>query len=347
MVLSLAFILAFIGAAVALLIGIILFSEVEGALFETFGVTQIGNGTATVEADSPLYACDSTGQGNWQIKTVNKATGVVSNNNVLSLTNGDPFAGGCGGISQDTTTGIYYIAWRDALGSSNQNLATVDPTTAIGTDLGSFNTLIMSIAFDNTGRLFAVHGAGGDTPNHLFEYDKSNPDNPETQICQFTSSHDGGMNSIAFNYDTNQMWRFMGSGVNAQMEAVDLATCADSGNTLITGFQDSFTIMSATYNTADGLFYVVLRNNTFDGSDLYTVTLGGVATLIDKDIDPDQYWWRGMVFETTEVAGAPIFAGGAPPEYIQAQNIAYTVIGIIPVALFFFLFAIFSGRAIE
>lgn len=43
MVLSLAFILAFIGSAVALLIGIILFSEVEASLAGTFGVSQIVN----------------------------------------------------------------------------------------------------------------------------------------------------------------------------------------------------------------------------------------------------------------------------------------------------------------
>ena len=37
-------------------------------------------------------------------------------------------------------------------------------------------------------------------------------------------------------------------------------------------------------------------------------------------------------------------AGSVNEEFAKASNIAYTVIGIIPVALFFFLFAIFGGR---
>jgi len=38
------------------------------------------------------------------------------------------------------------------------------------------------------------------------------------------------------------------------------------------------------------------------------------------------------------------FASQVPPEFITASNIAFTVIGIVPIVLFFFLFAIFGGR---
>lgn len=49
-------------------------------------------------------------------------------------------------------------------------------------------------------------------------------------------------------------------------------------------------------------------------------------------------------FELKQVTEIPVFESQVPDSFNQASNIAFTVIAVIPVALFFVLFAIFGGR---
>ena len=84
MVLSLAFILAFIGAAVALLIGILIFSEVEDALAGTFGVTPAPPPMLNSTLSNEIIFSTGLGDANFEIGHDNEndyPTGSVATNN--------------------------------------------------------------------------------------------------------------------------------------------------------------------------------------------------------------------------------------------------------------------------
>ena len=65
MVLSLGFILAFIGAAVALLIGILIFSEVSEAIVCPFRLNEFGN--VTLDAANGTTECENAKDTAWTV----------------------------------------------------------------------------------------------------------------------------------------------------------------------------------------------------------------------------------------------------------------------------------------
>ena len=176
MVLSLAFILAFIGAGVALLIGIIIFSEVQADMLSTFPPPiLISNGTAGGIATNPtpVYTCDSPSGSTNEIHTVdpsNHHNPTSSSTLVISGVTSQ----GCVGLAQHPITNVWYIGIRESLGGSSDNwLATVNPTTGVGTAIGNMNEGLNSIAFNPAGDLWAGANSQASAVDTIWEYNIS------------------------------------------------------------------------------------------------------------------------------------------------------------------------------
>ena len=193
---SLAFVISFVASAVALLIGIIIYSDISdeiGNVLNDGGISQIiqllGQNTATsdqpvptkttnlasvyiglnstdfvtavaipisgvetsggsVTQDSPLYMC-GTNTGT-TLREVDKLNGTTTN--TVSM-----FASGCQGLSVNPIDGQMYISSRSG-GGGTSSIGTLDPVTGAGSFNGNSGDLLMTMAFDDTGTLFAVSG---------------------------------------------------------------------------------------------------------------------------------------------------------------------------------------------
>jgi len=77
-------------------------------------------------------------------------------------------------------------------------------------------------------------------------------------------------------------------------------------------------------------------------------TMQDLNSAVDVDVDSLNAFVRSVVDNQVVAMSMSAkvfeFQSQVPDSFISASNIAYTVIGIVPVALFFFLFVIFGGR---
>ena len=245
MVLSLAFILAFIGAGVALLIGIILFSEVEASLTQTFGSTIIGGGSSTpysqITDDSQVNFASSANDGFWSTQRITFPTPEQITQITVRIT----FQ-----TEADNGTVVGGI-WKDAtIGGTTQ--------TIVATSIETYNLADLDNGDDIT-----------------FTFPSYTAENIEYVIGAF------------FLFDGS-------SNVGLRTSSTD---------------QSALGVMSI---MGGGQNWVNLPP-----SDLF-------GTFISQDPSST--------------------VSNTPDAFSQASNIAFTVIGILPVALFFFLFAIFGGR---
>jgi len=355
MVLSLAFILAFVGSAVALLIGIIIFSEVQGDMLQTFEVIQVGNTTGGITNSDVAYSCDSPVDGNNSIHTLDKTDGSLGADVVMVVSGMPTGISGCTGLAEDPITKTWYVVARESTqGSFGGYLAIINPVTGVGVSIGQIDDGLQSIAFDSSGKLYGFSNSQANNANHIFGIDKSTG-LITSELCESNIS-DSQPQVIAYNYDTNKLVSFGITGVtDAFLEVfndidkgvgvscdstvgnIDFTDASHGGATFIGSPQ------SMTYNTPDDIFYAYVQaQNKF-----ITITPSSpfVSLVIDDQTslshgDPH----RGIGFELSNVAGAPIFERQVPDSFNQASNIAFTVVGILPVALFFALFAIFGGR---
>jgi len=109
--------------------------------------------------------------------------------------------------------------------------------------------------------------------------------------------------------------------------------------------------------TTDAHIYKALENGN-SGADRHfysQLTMENLAgmVMVDVDVDstnafvPQHELVDNQLVAFTMSAKTFEFQSQVPDSFNQASNIAFTVIGIVPVALFFFLFAIFGGRTGE
>ena len=238
---------------------------------------------------SPLYACEpisaNFSQLGDRITQINVTDGtVISSVAIIGH-------GWCDELSVDPTTGIWYFIPQNV----GHPLHTIDPTTGItvnlnGTIGGFSNTGGLSstdtMAFDGNGDLFMtrnkVLGTGLTATYSIYKFDKSTGN----EIGSCTPSNPYTM-ELAFNYDNDKMYSLTNSN---SLEVVDPNTCAVSETVSITGLVGIPTSLS--YNTQDGLFYVMVRDggndccpNETGTLDYYTLQTDGTANLITDDVD--------------------------------------------------------------
>jgi len=353
MVLSIAFILAFVISAIVLLIGILIFSDVSEAMSLTLPVDNFVQGSP-----EDLVGCTSSSLSKKSFNLVNKTDGTMTIINQPVTVSGFTWLG-CTGMATDPTTGIMYAIMKHSANQTDRRLITIDPTTGIGTDVGAMGNKFASLAFKSDGTLRTITGFG------LNDYHSVNKATGQTALlCKITPPlpEFGGV-SLAFNSDDGKMYHATGNlgfGTNGRFSTIDSETpspteCPRSdvttGGTLASGTMNGNPMgepLDFVYNSGDGLFYYT----SFDGISFGTVSTLGFITEINTNA-----LGSVPVVSGHELKGLAFTLGGAgsgtpltPTEqnqietFNQALNVAFTVIGILPVALFFALFAIFSGR---
>jgi len=335
MVLSLAFILAFIGSAVALLIGILIFSEVEGAIASTFGVAT-GGGITTDSAI--LYSCDYPSASTNKLNQVALPSLTETFPSATVSISGQTMTGssGCVGMAQDPTTSIWYQIHRvSGGGGAPHHLVTLDINTGVGSTVGSLTNGYQTMAFDKDGNLY-IHTNSNSAVSQLEIINKAT--GAIISTCDESSSPSiGSFSEVGLVYDYNQEKLYIIEGTEFfELTDTSLADCGVSAPTTVTGFGiTGYT--SFTYDTVNSLIYVASQS----GGGYRIVTLDPVTAVSSLVTNTSlAVIEKGIGFELSSSGGS----GGTPQAFAQASNVAFTVIGILPVALFFALFAIFSGR---
>jgi len=93
-----------------------------------------------------------------------------------------------------------------------------------------------------------------------------------------------------------------------------------------------------------------LRDNSVNSRpfmDIFEIDITGVGTWefdSSATVNNENLGTDGFDFGLVTAGFTPATTSGVPPEFTQASSIAFTVIAVLPVAMFFFLFAIFGGR---
>lgn len=278
---SLAFVLAFIGASVALLIGIIIFSEVENDMSQTFGD---------------------------ELEITNESDGVWSWREHSST----PF----GSMISDAQIEV-----------ASPNRAVIIST--------EFNTYGITYFFKS----FPIELIEDKDVKLKYQITTSGTSVPKCRFQLVDGAYDR-TNDSDFPQNTDRLLK--GNGILDSDEISSLSGSPTHTLTASGGTEDFITIFvqqpdshQTDHNAncfIEFIEIVGLENNTFDSNQILSAKEGSG----DKE--------HGTFTVTPTFLGIPTFESQVPPEFTTASNIAYTVIGIVPVALFFFLFAIFSPR---
>lgn len=380
LVLSLAFILALVTSAIVLLIGIVIFSEVVEAMEITLPLGITGNqtegtffGIAGGQASSlvlPLqvYELDKS------LFSTNQTTIISS----VTITGLGFTTDGVNGLARDPTDGTFYGVAKDQANSTNRHLISVDPVTGVGVDIGGMGQKFVTLGIKADGTLRTITGLGATTPFQYHSVDKTN--GQTTLLCTFSHAFITAgttVGSIAFNTKDGNMYWLIGFVDPPSLDRMTLlridneSTCAltDIGDSDPNGFLptiSSLEVIGLTYSPADDLFYGTSLSGQSDpvvnptvppcgvGAQLavcritYTITSTGVLSngnfgsfpslpvFVDIKSLSFDLAGGGTNFTSTEQSQLDTFE--------NAQAIGFTVIGILPVALFFALFSIFSGR---
>ncbi len=344
MVLSLGFILAFIGAAVALLIGILIFSEVSDSIICPAGEVLTGGGGPTGPSS---------------------ATEIAPAFQVLHL----PFNAGDQGDNKGTL-GASGDAGYFLFGTEAASFIDVVGPTNLGNAVFN-NGSIQSV----TGHI-GIGGVGASTFNFLHMLNTGNNvtsinfwvngdfiGSPEYTLLSNCSTNAGCTNGIQVYSRTPNTHLYVEENNTALVNTVIktgevpddsnwhmVTIIMDKGNT--TGPAIVGCIDAVCQNTA------AWANDPAGGgsSPSFALSLGAVhfqSSHVENDsMNDDMTIWNGWKLTQAEIdtmwnggegGGASSVAQQGSEECENAKDTAWTVIGILPVALFFALFAIFGA----
>jgi len=310
MVLSLAFILAFIGAAVALLIGIIIFSDIAEAMALTLPVQVIGDDTpATV---------DNT----WGLREHDVSAVALEDPSV------DFF------LQKDPTTNNRSVLWIDH-----------DPASSFGNAyvMKTFNK--EDIIDRQISLEWLLNISGGKSIISIYDgaYDHTSlADFPNASTI--TLKGGGLCDQIIIN---NSLATFQIATLN-----INLACSTLPQVTIIVYAEDqnrfTFTATKVDYIEISGLKrwdfdcnFINPANCSGAGTTVFYTATGSLddnGTVDATLIDPVNATQPQVLIPFTEGEQQQV------DTFNNALNIGFTVLGILPVALFFFLFMIFGGR---
>ncbi|HLQ38241.1 MAG TPA: hypothetical protein VK348_10585 [Planctomycetota bacterium] len=176
----------------------------------------------------------------------------------------------CNGLALHPFTGQLWVLVRTTA-SSARRLATLDPATAIATEIGPTSDAFAGLAFRADGTLLAVTGDGATVPETLYTLNLTNA--TATLLATFGAGSDG--EAIAFDPIDGFLYHASGFGVqntDEVFERVDAFTGAATTITL-SGF-DYDELLGFTHWTGGNLLATDLNNN------LVVVNTSGHVSLI-------------------------------------------------------------------
>jgi hypothetical protein len=177
-------------------------------------------------------------------------------------------------------------------GQTGRQLVTINPTTGVATSIGDTGDQFAGLAFNSSGTLYAVIGdkknqaPGGLTPETLFTLNTSNA--APTQVLVLGRGNDG--EAIGFNPNDGLLYHASGNDTGGDgcpsdpmcveiFESINPNTLAAPTNIPLSG---AYVPSSDTYSEVAAL--TNLSGNTLlltdIDSNLYTITTGGVLTLV-------------------------------------------------------------------
>ena len=279
---------------------------------------------------------------------------------------------GVNGLARDPTDGTFYGIAKDQANGTNRHLISINPTTGVSVDIGGMGERFSTLGINGDGTLRAITGLGAAIPFQFHSVDKTN--GQTTPLCTFVvpAPISETVGSIAFNSKDGFMYWLTGfvqgeppAPDNLSLLRIDnQSTCAftlipESGISLPSGTFMSrvtaFEVIGLTYSITDDLFY----GTSLTSGDIppvtgtqqlsYNIDSSGVFTNLNHGSFPSIAFIiadvKGLVFDIA--SGGTSFTPSEQQEidtFTNAQAIGFTVIGIFPIALFFALFSIFSGR---
>ncbi len=286
-----------------------------------------------------FYTCGApTGDG---IFKINKANGIIISS--TSITVSGFTVKGCNGMAVEPSSGTFYavVTTNTIVNGSPRRLITLNPDTGVGSDIGSLNPVfIASIAFKSDNSLRGASGFNPPNDQQYFSINKSTAS--LTFLCAFNVPTGRGAGMVlALNPNDNQIYHYYGElGVDGDFGTIDNeSTCARTAN-LVTGLGLGDELRSLAFSTTDSIFYGGLDN------EFISITTSGSGTIIN----PTAFSGEGGRMKGTAIIGGSSTIPLTPSQqqevdtFNNAVNIGFTVIGILPVALFFALFSIFSTR---
>jgi len=343
MVLSLGFILAFIGAAVALLIGILIFSEVSDSIICPAGEFVGGGGPSGPSSATEIAP-------GFQVVHLPFNAGDQGDNKGTLGASGDAqyFEGGS------------LSTFVDATGPTNLGNAVRQNGTASGDTqgeirIGSIGSTFNFLHIGNTGNNvtsinFWINGDVVGAPEYTMVSNLHNNAGGTNGIQLFTQS-----GSMQFRLEEGGGVRFgslpiRGDEPNDDSNWHMVTVIWDKGNS--TGVGIIGCVDAVCQNTAS----FSLPFTGTGGNPTFALTIGAVhfwSSHVENSWDVDDFTiWNGWQLTQTEIdtmyaggegLGATVAAQQGSAECEGAKDTAWTVIGILPVALFFALFAIFGA----
>ena len=239
-----------------------------------------------------LIASSSFAQDFWCVQknrehllTVDISNGTITDSIGVSAANiaTNPIAG-FQGMAQHPSTGDVYVLFKDDI--ATRYLGTMDMVTGIITTIAATTSDLATIAFDPTGVLYAMEGAGSTQM-----YTLNIATGAETAFHNYASSSSDG-EALAFNTTDNLMYRY-GGGSDGDWVSLNLGTLAEVTISTMSGLDTwggALAYRSGQNKFVLGLgetFYDVLPNGT-------TTTLGDVTASNFGTAD-----FKGMVKATT------------------------------------------------
>ena len=275
---------------------------------------------------------------------LNKNLGTIISTQNITSSSGSVL--GCTSLATDPLTNTIFGFIELNGTQNNSRLATINQIDATAIIVASLGDRYVGLTFLENGDMRAVSSFNHpDTGGFLYSIDKITF--ATTQLCQLPPASVGL--ALAINWDNSTLYHAEGNlgfgGKIASIDSESSPTCATT-QSLYTG-ANMDEIRGFSYNTNDSIFYY--GGSTFTApttAGFGTITTAGVSTQIS---DPFPLNPRGMTFLLNPAqvgSGTPLTAGEQQEidTFENARNIGFTVVGILPVALFFALFSIFSGR---
>jgi len=360
MVLSLGFILAFIGAAVALLIGILIFSEVSDSIIcpapgsaPTPGVPAVITGfdnTGSLGASGDAFYTEAGIDSDFVTTTGILGQGVIKNGTSSLDTDGEIIIGldpdtwrflHAGNVGSNLTSINFWIN-GDVIGSpvyplintgGSDNLASGnDPGFGLYTQSGT--TMRFSVNDNTSATPVSSNIAIGSVPPddaswHMvsFMMDQGNRTGDYVILCI------DGVCDTGIDAQTNPFFDLTAGGITPVFNM-----------TIGGGAPFGFSVTQNTFDFDELTIWngwilsqseINTMYNSGTGSSASGIASGTIVVHLSFDV--------GTEVGTGGGAGSPGSSGQGNTECENAKDTAWTVIGILPVALFFALFAIFGA----
>lgn len=238
----------------------LLLATAAAAAPRLFAVNPFNNGT-----EAQPQASKALGPGDYGFYELDPTTGAILVSRVITVP-GRTITGAVA-LTADPTSGTLYAVAKASGLSGGRLLITLDPTSAVGVEVGNLGDNFSSLAFRSDGQLFGVTGDGATVPETLYLINKANAS--KTLATALGNGADGEV--IAYNPNDNSFYHFSGGG-STVFERV-LATAPYTVTSISASLGAGGEIFGAVWDPARNAFLI---SNI--ASQLRTVTTTGTVS---------------------------------------------------------------------